>query len=411
MNKLPKTYCRLPFNNVTVSPTGRMQICCISEHNFTFDSNKRHINEFKDINEWFHGPYMNKIRDAMLNGKYLKECAGCYKLEKLDRQSLRNWENDLYLKNNSSAPLDKIELNQLNVKFGNKCNLKCKMCFPYSSSELWKEWKELGWNINDPNKGGNWKYYDSYYEEDYDWPTKKENLDKLKAMAQFCNRVHFTGGEPMISPALFRWLKHCIDKKYSKDIDLEIVTNGTKIHPRFCMMAEQFKSITIHLSIDGLDNTYDYIRYPGNFKQVEQNFKFYHNWLKDKPNAKFAYNFTLQIFNLHILTEFIKKFSPLCINIAGSIIIMRDPIFMTYQMLDSKNITNQIKKLISLDKVTTNKFTKQTIWKCLHELGRPLEGISNNESWTQLKQFVNTQDKHRGINIKNYIPDLAKYFQ
>ena len=68
-------------------------------------------------------------------------------------------------------------------------------------------------------------------------------------------------------------------------------------------------------------------------------------------------------------------------------------------------------KLISLDKVTTNKFTKQTIWKCLHELGRPLEGISNNESWTQLKQFVNTQDKHRGINIKNYIPDLAKYFQ
>ena len=90
---------------------------------------------------------------------------------------------------------------------------------------------------------------------------------------------------------------------------------------------------------------------------------------------------------------------------------MRDPIFMTYQMLDSKNITDQVKKLISLDKTTTNKFAKQTIWKCLHELGRPLEGISNNESWTQLKQFVNKQDKHRGINIKNYIPDLAKFFQ
>ena len=46
-----KTYCRLPFKQITVSPTGRMQICCISDHNFTYKSDKRHINEFKNVDE------------------------------------------------------------------------------------------------------------------------------------------------------------------------------------------------------------------------------------------------------------------------------------------------------------------------------------------------------------------------
>ena len=175
-----KTYCRLPFKQITVSPTGRMQICCVSEHNFTYKSDKRHINEFKNVDEWFHGNYMNNIRKSMLEGKPLKECAGCYKVEKNGIQSLRQWQNKTY----PSDDPTKATLEGLNIKFGNKCNLKCKMCFPYASSELWKEWQELGWNLNDPHKGGSWKYYDSYYYEDYDWPRKKENFDKLKAMAK-----------------------------------------------------------------------------------------------------------------------------------------------------------------------------------------------------------------------------------
>ena len=28
MNKQNKSYCRVPFDSVTVSPTGRMQLCC-----------------------------------------------------------------------------------------------------------------------------------------------------------------------------------------------------------------------------------------------------------------------------------------------------------------------------------------------------------------------------------------------
>ena len=46
MNKQNKSYCRVPFDSVTVSPTGRMQLCC--EALWTGGSEKTKI---KDINK------------------------------------------------------------------------------------------------------------------------------------------------------------------------------------------------------------------------------------------------------------------------------------------------------------------------------------------------------------------------
>lgn len=401
-----KTYCRLPFKQITVSPTGRMQICCVSEHNFTYKSDKRHINEFKNVDEWFHGNYMNNIRKSMLEGKPLKECAGCYKVEKNGIQSLRQWQNKTY----PSDDPTKATLEGLNIKFGNKCNLKCKMCFPYASSELWKEWQELGWNLNDPHKGGSWKYYDSYYYEDYDWPRKKENFDKLKAMAKYCNWLHFTGGEPMINPKFLEYLKFCVDEDLAKNISLEVVTNCTKIHPKFLRLAKNFKHIQLRISIDGLGSTYDYIRYPGNYNIVEKNFMLYHEWFKEnKPNDSLAYNFCLSIFNLHDLTNFIEKFSPLCLNESGAITNMWDPSFMLHTMLPKDYLEKEIQKLIQLDQNTNNILTKQTIWNILQELKKS-DDVDNNERWKLLNEFVIKQDQLRKIHIKNYIPHLAKFF-
>ena len=59
------------------------------------------------------------------------------------------------------------------------------MCFPYNSSELYKEWKALGWDASDkdPNKDTSWRFYEGYLEEDYKWPKDKSNLKKLMEAA------------------------------------------------------------------------------------------------------------------------------------------------------------------------------------------------------------------------------------
>ena len=39
------------------------------------------IGDTKNIEEWFNSEYMDNVRKAMLEGKYLKECEHCYKHE------------------------------------------------------------------------------------------------------------------------------------------------------------------------------------------------------------------------------------------------------------------------------------------------------------------------------------------
>ena len=423
--KYPKTYCVLPFNQAFFPATGQLQLCCASDPNYPNKKNKRHISKFKNINEWFHSDYMNNVREAMLKGKPLKECVGCYKVEESGQQSLRQWENNEYFKNNPTRPLDEVKIDTMNIKFGNKCNLKCKMCFPYSSSEIWKEWKQLGWH----NQNGPAKYFDSYIYEDFEWMANEENFKKLKDMAKHCTRLHFTGGEPMAMPRFHEFLKFCVENNYAKDISLEVITNGTKIHPRFFKYGEKFKEIEIHISIDGTNSTYDYIRYPGNYDVVLKNIKFYNEWLTNKTWGKLTFNFTLSVFNLHNVTEFIETISPLCVNNDKALqtFIMRDPDFMTFNMLPIEHIKKAIKELIQLENNTNNTVIKQTAWQFINEIMKPLPtglstidkphealepslGLTNKESWEQLNDFVVKQDNLRKIHIKNYIPHLAEYF-
>jgi len=173
MNKENKSYCRVPFDSVTVSPTGRMQLCC--EAQWTGGSEKTKVKDIGSIQKWFEGKYLTDVRKSMLDGIRLPECETCYKKERLHQQSSRTHINDRYFQSNTDV--EEYSIKKIDLKLGNKCNLKCKMCFPYASSELWKEWKQLGWNDNDkdPNKETSWKYYDGYFEEDYSWPKNKSN--------------------------------------------------------------------------------------------------------------------------------------------------------------------------------------------------------------------------------------------
>ena len=122
------------------------------------------------MQDWFKGGYISSVRTSMLKGDQVPECASCYKNEKLHGNSKRTYINEEYFKHNNDVSEHSIKM--IDLKLGNTCNLKCKMCFPYASSELWKEWKDLGWNSKDkdPGKDTSWKYYDGYFEEDYSWP-------------------------------------------------------------------------------------------------------------------------------------------------------------------------------------------------------------------------------------------------
>ena len=415
MNKENKSYCRVPFDSVTVSPTGRMQLCC--EAQWTGGSEKTKIKDIGSIQKWFEGKYLTDVRKSMLDGIRLPECETCYKKERLHEQSSRTHINDRYFQSNTDV--EEYSIKKIDLKLGNKCNLKCKMCFPYASSELWKEWKQLGWNSDnkDPNKETSWKYYDGYFEEDYSWPKDKSNTDKIKEAAIKSKLIHVTGGEPTLNPEFFDLLKHCIDTNTAKDIALEVTTNATKIHPRFFDMASKFKRLRLTVSMDGVGSTYEYVRYPANYDSVHKNILRYNEFVKSLGgDSQLVFNFVLQVWNLHNTVDVIKTLAPLAVNSeenAVGIEELEDPVFMQWGMLPEDHIKEAVKNVAREVKQENGKATNWSIIAFAKMLDAYKSYRNKDYGYQkgQLRAFMNKQDQHRRITLGDYIPKLVQFLR
>ncbi len=403
-----KSYCRYPFDSITVTNTGHMQMCCYAEWTGVLDTEETNIKDIDSIEDWFTGKYLTGVRKSMLDNKKLPECSGCYKREKQYGNSPRTFINKKYKGNLVEHSIKRVDL-----KLGNKCNLKCKMCFPYASSELWKEWKDLGWNSSekDPNKDTTWRYYDGYFEEDYAWPKNKSNMDKIKEVALKSKIIHVTGGEPTLNPEFFDLLKYCIDKDVAKDIKLEVTTNATKIHPKFFDMARQFKNLFVVISMDGVGKTYEYVRYPANYDTVYKNILEYNKFFKTLgKDSKLIFNFVLQYWNIHTTIDVIKTLTPLAVN-ETTVPVMIEPLeypkFMTWNVLPEEYIKKIVKEVLIEYKKDHERLVKWGIIEFQKQL-KTYKAQDVSELKQQLIQFTTKQDAHRGIKLDDYIPNLGE---
>tara|TARA_B110000977_G_C11027857_1_gene473962 strand:- start:339 stop:1583 length:1245 start_codon:yes stop_codon:yes gene_type:complete len=412
MDKNNKSYCRIPFDSVTVSPTGRMQLCCTAQ--WIDGSEKTRLKDIPSMQDWFKGEYISSVRTSMLKGEQVPECASCYKNEKLHGNSKRTYINEKYFKHNNDVSEHSIKM--IDLKLGNTCNLKCKMCFPYASSELWKEWKDLGWNSKDkdPGKDTSWKYYDGYFEEDYSWPRDKTNMDKIKESAENSQIINVTGGEPTINPEFYELLDHVINAGKAKDMTIEFTTNATKIHPRLFEKLSKFKNLVLTISMDGIGKTYEYIRYPANFNAVYENIKKYSAFVKTlRDDSRLAFNFVLQVWNVHNAIDMIKKLAPLAVNSPENgvmIVALEDPTFMRWDMITKDMVKDTVKKIHSEMQKSHNKEIKWPIIAFAKIIGVYKE-YRSSDRWRQLEEFTEKQDGHRGISIEEYIPELARFFR
>ena len=65
MKEVSKTYCRVPFDSVTVSPTGRFQLCCEAQWTETIGTEKNKVADVDSIEDWFNSDYLNNVRQSM----------------------------------------------------------------------------------------------------------------------------------------------------------------------------------------------------------------------------------------------------------------------------------------------------------------------------------------------------------
>lgn len=98
-------------------------------------------------------------------------------------------------------------------------------------------------------------------------------FDRLLGDASQLRKLFITGGEPLLEPRFYAVIDYLIAKGAAGSIDLEVITNATRIDEDLLSRLTAFRHLQIGLSIDGTEDVFEYMRFPARWASVARNIK------------------------------------------------------------------------------------------------------------------------------------------
>ena len=286
MNKLDETKQKLD----TISPT----FCLAKWQQVTIHLQNGHTHSCHHpqthkipVEELEHNPsalhntsYKKHQRKLMLQGERPEECGYCWSVEdtqgshhsdRIKKSSNSTWAIPYFDKVSKSKWKENTIPAQVEVSFGNVCNMKCVYCSPVFSSEWWSEVKHEGaYPTSDSYNNLDWiaetdrtpylnKEENPYVEAWWKWwPELKTELKTLR----------ITGGEPFLNKNTYK-LFDDLQKDPQPHLTLEINSNlsvPTETIIKALAQLRQLrkngcvKDVLIHTSCDAHGKQAEYIR-------------------------------------------------------------------------------------------------------------------------------------------------------
>lgn len=272
---ISKTWCPLPWFNLNSNTDGRVKLCCSIVENEHVREHNQEMNFARDpIEKIWNSSYLRKIRKEMLEGQKPKACSVCWKLEEegatSSRQTALQQYNNL-VKNSKQDILSDLPCS-LELRLGNKCNLKCMSCWSLSSSSIFEERKQsLQRTDLDPNLISRWTHEIKQTSQcDLNWHATEEFKTSFKKMAPSLKRLYLTGGEPTLIAENLEFFKALLDAG-NTSCHVRFTTNATVWNPELYALLSQFDSSEVQISLDGFGEMNEYIRFPSRWPVIEKN--------------------------------------------------------------------------------------------------------------------------------------------
>ena len=289
-------YCPLPWIFQAIRNNGDIRVCCQANASESRGIYRKENGEAYNANrdsllESRNSELAKEIRKSMLEDRSHEACQRCDKEDAAGIRSRRQYEvkhaNDFFnldkakslTNEDGSIDPQKVPLHYVDFRFGNKCNLKCRMCGP-TDSDAWYDDYVGVWGVESyddsqgqvkliKNEQGRYKpEVDDYawIDNDHFWNQMGDNLDHLQL-------IHTVGGEPMLIEKHYELLQKAIDRGIAKNITVEYNSNITVFPPKVWEIWKHFKQIQIGMSLDATGSANDYIRYPAKWNTIEKNIK------------------------------------------------------------------------------------------------------------------------------------------
>lgn len=236
-----KPLCVLPFIHGLMESTDQLLPCCAYNQRY---GQQYRVHEF---DTWWESG-LTEIRQDMLAGLKHQGCNRCWKEEEQGISSYRQRQNKHWAQyQNIQQPLPKPVFLMMGI--GNYCNIKCIMCSPQKSSLYADEYEKNRETFHQIKL-----QYSDYRNGAWSEPEKIEHL--LDRVATNVEMLHFSGGEPLITPEYKQVLRSVINPGA---VELHISTNLTMLSEDWITLLKQFKT-QINVSLEGVGNKNDYIR-------------------------------------------------------------------------------------------------------------------------------------------------------
>ena len=266
-----KKYCILPFISVRIEDNKNLNSVGFRPCCFYKDTT---LPIFKNIDDYLASDFLKNLQQHLITQDELPPgCNSCSVIESKNQVSVRQLKNKFF----QDLVLQQTAIQELDIFPSNTCNLTCIMCSPKFSSLVAAEQKKLG------------------------WITKIYNFDEtdliLNSLKQLSNLqyIHIAGGE-------FFYSKHCLKIleaiKAAKIPNIEFITNGTICNDKHISILKTFNNLSLRFSIDGIDDYYEFIRYPAKWDEVKTNILNYKNQLPDAHIEVVMVVQPLNIFNI-----------------------------------------------------------------------------------------------------------------
>lgn len=395
---MSETFCPLLFQHLATHPHGGVTHCCVADHRNSLSSSRdgdRFYNLNRDtVFDTMNSESYRKARLEVLDGKKPKACMRCYSEEAKGMASKRLEEIKNYPEytvgvardaTESDGSMKDVQLEFVELRLGNVCNVACRTCNPAYSSKWRNDYDKL-----QKKTTFTLTTYDTM--EGFRWPEREGFWDDL---LQHCDNVktfYINGGEPTLIKEHFRFLERLVELGKT-DIKLWYNINMTNMNDKVIDLWKKFDHVKVSCSIDDLGDRNHYIRYPTKWNDVEKNFL----RLK-KEGFEIDVTQTVSWMNYSTLGDFYNFFHR------------EHGVWVHHNYVYDPDILSPAVLPKAMRDAIHNKFSNVfDDWK-MQEFKKMFGGPDNPAKWEKAKEYTRNLDEIREQNILDFLPEFEGHF-
>ena len=267
--EIGRNFCYAPWTNLHINPQGDYKLCCAGQVPLG-DLRKTPINDV------LASQNIIKIKEAIIENQYHRNCEICVNQEKHSDSSERDWYNDIA--QNQPIEIKNISdthLQNLDIRWSNTCNLSCVYCGQDASSQ--------------------WSALKNIQPERIDYSNTMQNILKfIEQNKSTLKNLALLGGEPLLQKENEQLLD-VIDS----DVHINLITNlsvpleNNKIVKKLL----DKKTVVWDISFETIGEKFEYVRHGSSWELILKNIKYIQDAIKDRPGHLIGITGQFSVYN------------------------------------------------------------------------------------------------------------------